>query len=131
MSTSQRSAKKEVVDAERELGLDFTPYYLLNGFLPIFWFTYLGVVGTYVVVALFFDASISDTMWVPVIYYALATAFFALAISCVVMARLIKDFDPHRAVQIMKIPVFVAIVVLGLRFFVPVIQYIQTLFVGY
>jgi len=128
---TQRVTKKEAIEIERELALDFTPYYLLNGFLPIFWFTYLGIVGTYVVVALFFDPSINDTMWVPVIYYALSTAFLALAISCTVMARLVKDFDPHRAVQIMKIPVFVAIVVLGLRFFVPIVQYIQTLFVGY
>ncbi len=109
---------------------EFTPYYLLNGFLPIFWLTYLGIAGTFVVVSVFFEPSINDTIWVPIIYYVLATAYLGLTIACVVMAHLIRGFNPGRAVQIMKIPVFVATVVFLLRFVIPVIQYLEQLFVG-
>lgn len=122
-------AKKSAADAE-SYHLDFTPYYLLNGILPVFWFTYLGIAATFVVVNVVFEPTITETMWVPILYYTLATAFLALTISCTIMANLIKDFDSHRAVQIMKIPVFVALIFFGLRFLVPTLQYIQALFVG-
>lgn len=122
---------RKTADCECDYRLaDFTPYYLLNSFLPVFWFTYLGVAATYVIVATFFAPAVDQTILVPILYYTLATAFSCLTIACMVMAHMIREYDLHRAMQIMKIPAFVALVFLGLRFLVPVIQYIQIIFVG-
>lgn len=107
------------------LRLDFTPYYFLNVFLPIFWFTYLGIAATYVFVSFWFSPAIDDTMWVPIIYYSLSTAFLALSIACTVMAISLQKYDSRRAEEIIKIPMIVAASVLILRFTLPLIDAIQ------
>ncbi len=106
-------------------GLDFTPYYFLNVFLPIFWFAYLGVAATYVFVTFWLSPVLNPDLWIPIIYYSLSTAFLALTIACTIMAVMMGGYDVRRAEEIIKIPMIVAASVLVIRFALPVITTIQ------
>lgn len=106
---------------------DFMPYYFLNIFLPIFWFTYLGVAGTYVFVSFWMSPALDDSLWIPIIYYSLSTAFLALTIACTVMGVMMQKYDMKKAEEIIKIPMIVAASVLILRFALPLINTIQVM----
>lgn len=109
--------------------LDFTPYYFLNVFLPVFWFTYLGIAATYVFVSFWLSPALDDSLWVPIIYYSLSTAFLALTIACTVMAIMMQKYDMKRAEEIIKIPMMVAASVLILRFVLPLINAVQVMMI--
>ena len=106
-------------------GVDFTPYYFLNVFLPIFWFAYLGVAATYVFATFWLSPLLNTELWVPIIFYSLSTAFLALTISCTIMGVMFREHDLVRAEEIIKIPMIVAASVLVIRFALPVITTIQ------
>ena len=105
--------------------IDFTPYYFLNVFLPIFWFAYLGVAATYVFVTFWLSPLLNSDLWVPIIFYSLSTAFLALTIACTVVGVMMSQYDIRRAEEIIKIPMIVAASVLVIRFALPVITTIQ------
>ena len=106
-------------------GLDFTPYYFLNVFLPIFWFAYLGVAATYVFSTFWLSPLLNPDLWIPIIYYSLSTAFLALTIACTVMGVMMGEYDTRRAEEIIKIPMIIAASVLVIRFALPVITIMQ------
>ena len=109
--------------------MDFTPYYYLNATLTFFWLTYLGVAATFVVVSLFFAPTIDDTMWVPIFFYSLSTAYVIFTIGSTIMAKSLRVCDPDRALEIIKLPLFIAAAVLLLRFLIPLLDYLQSLFI--
>ena len=106
-------------------GTDFTPYYFLNVFLPVFWFTYLGVAATYVFASFWLSPALDDSLWIPIVYYSLSTAFLALTIACTVMGVMFRKYDMIKAEEVIKIPMIVAASVLILRFALPLIAAIQ------
>lgn len=112
---------------EGKIRLDFTPYYFMNVFLPIFWFTYLGIAATYVFVSFWVTSMFDDTVWIPIIYYSLSTAFLALTIACTVMGITLQKYDLRKAEMVIKIPMIVAASVIILRFTIPFIGTIQQL----
>jgi hypothetical protein len=122
MSTSH--GHREKVEGGKG-GIDFTPYYFLNVFLPIFWFAYLGVAATYVFTTFWLSPLLNTDLWVPIIFYSLSTAFVALTISCTIMGVMFREYDAVRAEEIIKIPMIVAASVLVIRFALPVITTIQ------
>jgi hypothetical protein len=110
---------------EKLIRLDFTPYYFMNVFLPIFWFTYLGIAATYVFVSFWFAPAYDDSLWVPIIFYSLSTAFLALTIACTVMGITLQKYDLRKAEMVIKIPMIVAASVLILRFTIPLVNAMQ------
>jgi hypothetical protein len=112
----------EDVGSRKKLRLDFTPYYFMNVFLPIFWFTYLGIAATYVVATLLLPSSLDDSIWIPIIFYSLSTAFVALTIACTSMSMTLQKYDLTKAEMVIKVPMVVAACVLLLRFLVPIVQ---------
>jgi hypothetical protein len=110
-----------------KIRLDFTPYYFMNVFLPIFWFTYLGIAATYVFVSFWVTSMFDDTVWIPIIYYSLSTAFLALTIACTVMGITLQKYDLRKAEMVIKIPMIVAASVIILRFTIPFIGTVQQL----
>jgi hypothetical protein len=116
-----------VAHKEEKIRLDFTPYYFMNVFLPIFWFTYLGVAATYVFVSFWVTSMFDDTVWIPIIFYSLSTAFLALTIACTVMGITLQKYDLRKAEMVIKIPMIVAASVIILRFTLPFIETVQSL----
>ena len=118
------------VHKEEEVRLDFTPYYFMNVFLPIFWFTYLGVAATYVFVSFWLTPAFDDAVWIPIIYYSLSTAFLALTIACTVMSIVLQKYDLKKAEMVIKVPMVVAASVIILRFTIPLIDTVRFLMMG-
>jgi quinol-cytochrome oxidoreductase complex cytochrome b subunit len=112
-------------ESKKLVRLDFTPYYFMNFFLPIFWFAYLGIAATFILVSLLLPPEFDTSIWVPIFYYSLSTAFLALTIACTAVSLTLQKYDLVKAEMVIKVPMIVALCVIVLRFLIPFVDLVR------